>query len=191
MYRKGGDRLAFLICWSLALALGAAWAGCTRIDDMPARTEPSEKHPDQEIWGWKTAVTEGGRRRVVVSAGHYRKYDRSRKAELDGGVTVQFLDASGKQVSRLTASKAEIDEKSRDMVVSGDVMLLAEDSTRLETDSLHWHHQSERITGEGRVTIRRPDGIETGVGFEATSDLKRWTLRQVITRLGRADSLRN
>ena len=30
--------------------------------------------------------------------------------------------------------------------------------------------------GEGYVTISRPDGTETGVGFNASSDLKRGTL---------------
>ena len=186
--RKGGNRCA---CWALALIVGAIVAGCSKIEDAPARTEPSQRPPDQEVWGWKTTLTEGGRRRAVVSAGHYQRYDRSDKADLSGGVTIQFLDSSGETRSKLTARQAEIAEKTRDMVVFGEVVLVAQDSTRLETDSLRWHHQSEKIAGEGNVTIRRPDGVETGVGFEATSDLKRWTLRQVITRLGRADSLRN
>ncbi len=177
--------------WTLILILGISGLGCTEVEHPPAHPESSKSRPDQEIWGWTAALTRGGRRRAVVRAGHFQKYDRSPKMELDEGVTVIFYDSSGKvRVSRLTAQRAEIDDKTNDMVVFGHVVLLAEDSTRLETDTLKWSRQSGGINGEGRVTVYRPDGVETGVGFEASSDLKRWTMRQVITRLGQPDSLR-
>ena len=121
---------------------------------------------------------------ATVAAGRFRKYESAKRAELDGGVRVIFYDSAGeKKVSELTARRAEIVEKTWDMLVSGEVMLVAVDSTRLATDLLRWHRKSEKITGEGQVTISRPEGVETGVGFEASSDLKRWTLRQVTTRL--------
>ena len=69
------------------------------------------------------------------------------------------------------------------------LILAWRDSTRLETDTLIWSRKSDLITGGGRVLIRRPDGEETGVGFEATSDLKRWSMREVTTRLTRPDTL--
>jgi LPS export ABC transporter protein LptC len=124
-----------------------------------------------------------------VSSEHFQRFDRDKKALLDGGVTVHFYNARGtKRVSTLTARRAEIDDRSKHMIASGDVVLVAEDSTRLETDALCWHRETEKITGEGRVTICRPDGRESGVGFEATSDLKRWSMLEVTTRLGRPDS---
>ena len=173
--------------WAFVLLLGI---GCTAVDTPQAGwSEPAELPPDQEGWGKTIEVTEGGRRRAVVTAGHFRKYDSSRKAELDEGITVLFFNPSGrKQVSNLTAQQAEIDEKTGDMEVSGSVVLVGEDSTRLETERLRWNRKSEKITGEDRVTIRRSEGVETGIGFEATSDLKHWTLREVVTRFGRPDS---
>ncbi len=95
-----------------------------------------------------------------------------------------------KQVSELTARQAEIDEESGDMVAMGEVALVAANGTRLETDTLRWNRETDRIKGNGRMTLRRPDGEETGVGFEASSDLKWWKMHQVSTRLGGADSLR-
>jgi LPS export ABC transporter protein LptC len=134
-------------------------------------------------------VTQAGRKRAKVSAAHFQRYERDEKALLDGGVEVHFYNARGtERVSTLTAQRAEIDDRSRNMTASGGVVLAAQDSTRLETDALCWHRESEKITGEGRVTIYRPDGMESGVGFEASSDLKRWSMRQVTTRLGDPDS---
>ena len=168
----------------------ALLAGCT------PSSEPSSSHtvfepPDQEAWGWNTVVTRNGRKRAEVAAGHFRKYDRTLTALLDSGVAVSFYDGSRmKRVSELTAIQAEIDEESWDMVAMGEVALVANNGTRLETDTLRWSRETDRITGNGRMTLRRPDGEETGVGFEASSDLKWWKMRQVSTRLGVGDSLR-
>ena len=171
---------------SLALVLWATGLGCSAGDLPPSDPQPAAAPlPDQEAWQWSTVVTREGRRRAVVSAGHFRRFDRLQKAELDGGVRVVFYDAAGGEaVSELTAQQAEIYEKTWDMRVSGDVLLVAGNGTRLETDALCWHREGEKITGEDRVTIRRAEGMETGVGFEASSDLKHWTLRKVTTHLG-------
>lgn len=192
MNRSGGQSGPHLpfVFWIRLLVLGLCASGCTQVEQSPVRPESSKPRPDQEIWGWTAELTQGGRKRAVVKAGHFQKYDRSPNTELDEGVTVIFYDSHGqRQVSELTARRAEIDGKTNDMMVFDLVVLIAQDSTRLETDSLSWHRESEKITGQGRVRIRRSDGVETGVGFEASSDLKRWTMHQVITRLGRADPL--
>ncbi len=158
--------------------------------EPPGRLPSERLEPDQEAWGWTTVLTEEGRKRAVISAEHFQKFISSRKATLDGGISVVFYDAFGiKPVSKLTAQKAEIDETTGNMVVFGDVLLVSEDSTQLATDTLSWSRKNRQIVGPGEVVIRRPDGVESGIGFEAASDLKRWTLRRVVTRFGRIDSL--
>ena len=163
---------------------------CTPVETPPPFEDTTVDQPDQEAWGWSTLVTRAGRKRAKVKAEHFLKFDSSRKAELNGGVEVVFYNRSGNEVvSKLTAYQAQIDEESENMVVTGNVILVSKDSTRLETESLMWERETDRISGKGTVTLRRPDGVETGVGFEASSDLKRWTMHQVITRLGSPDSL--
>ena len=180
-------RLSLLV---LISGLCFCMPGCAPPSEPPRRSEiPAPAIPDQEAWGWSTLVTQAGRKRAKVSAAHFRRTDRDEKAQLDGGVTVHFFNARGtERVSTLTAQRAEIDDRSKNMTASGGVVLAAEDSTRLETDVLCWHRESETITGEGRVTITRPGGMESGVGFEASSDLKRWSMLEVTTRLGVPDS---
>ena len=168
------------------LLLVVAGLACSTPDEEPsASSSTTDSRPDQEVWGWETVVSRSGRRKAKVSADHFQKSDASSVARLDGGVEVSFYSSDGlRLVSTLTAARARIDVTTYDMTVLGGVVLVADDSTRLETDSLRWTRQTERIAGEGDVTIRRPDGVETGVGFEASSDLKHWSLHHVTTRLG-------
>ena len=174
------------VCLFLSFA-----AGCSPASEPSPNQASVPKPPEQEAWGWRTVVTRDGRKRAEVSAGRFRKYDRTLTALLDSGVAVSFYDGSGlNRVSVLTAQRAEIHEASGDMVATGDVAVVAAKGTRLETDTLSWNRETGTITGNGRMTLRRPDGEETGVGFEASSDLKRWTMRQVSTRLVGADSVR-
>ncbi len=177
---------SYRVCLFFILA-----AGCSTSSEPPTNQNAVPRPPDQEAWGWNTVVTRNGRKRAEVTAGHYRKFDRTFTGLLDSGVTVSFFNGSGrKRVSELTARQAEIHEESGDMVVIGNVAVVAANGTRLETDTLRWNRQTEMITGNGPMTLRRPDGEETGEGFEASSDLKWWRMRQVLTRLGGADSLR-
>lgn len=164
--------------------------GCGGPETPSQRPPPAETRPDQEAWGWTTVLTEEGRKRAVISAAHFRKFVGSEKATLDEGISVAFYDAAGNEpVSWLTARQAEIDERTGNMVVAGEVLLISRDSIRLETDTLLWRRDDRTIAGPGPVAVRRPDGFETGVGFQASSDLKQWTLRQVVTRFGQTDTL--
>ena len=165
-------------------------SGCSP-SSQHASSHKISKPPDQEAWGWNTVVTRNGRIRAEVAAGHFRKYDRTLMALLDSGVTVSFYDGAGQnKASVLTAQQAEIHESSGEMVAMGRVAVVASNGTRLETDTLRWNRETDRINGNGKMTLRRPDGEETGVGFEASSDLTWWKMHQVSTRLGRSDSPR-
>ena len=168
----------------------ALLSGCSPSSRHSSSPEGS-KPPDQEAWGWNTVVTRNGRKRAEVAAGHFRKYDRTLIALLDSGVAVSFYDGTGRnRVSALTALQAEIHEASGELVAMGQVAVIASNGTRLETDTLRWNRETDRINGNGRMTLRRPDGEETGIGFEASSDLTWWKMHHVSTRLGRSDSLR-
>ncbi len=161
--------------------------------DLEDRKQPGSARapsPEQEAWDWSTVVTRSGRRRAAVVAGHLIKTDPTEAVTLDSGVTVFFYDTAGRDtVSRLESAGALIDESNSRLTALGSVVLLSRDSTRLLADTLVWNRESDLITGAGRVTIRRPDGEETGVGFEATSDLTRWSMHEVTSRFVRRDTL--
>ena len=138
--------------------------------------------PDQEAWGWQSVVTRAETRRAIIRAGRFRRYGLARVDSLDQGVEVVFFDAAGKRVSILRARAGALAERDRGGRALGGAVVTSSDCTTLETETLRWDDEQGCIYGDGAVTIRRPDGVETGIGFEATPDLKRWSMRNVTTK---------
>ena len=139
----------------------------------------------REMWHWSTHITDRGKSRAQVRAGSFQQVSEDEPARFSDGVRVVFFNARGDTVSTLRAERGEINASGDDMKVFESVLVVARDGTQLQTDSLRWQRDENRIMGEGQVTISRPDGIETGVGFNASSDLKQWTLLFVNTRMRR------
>lgn len=148
----------------------------------PPKSSPS---PDLVMRGWETVVVRQGQNRVKVRADSLMRSHAQGNAHFFGRVNVVFFDGQGDTASVLSASRGMVDAESRHITVAGQVVVLARDSTRLETDSLRWDREKERILGEGLVSIFRPEGREQGIGFDASADLKQWTLKQVQTQVNR------
>ncbi len=165
----------------LFLLLGAC--GRVREDSRPVRTA-SPDIPDQEGWDVTKQVTRNGRLRALIRSPHLRKYDRERVLRLDQGVSVTFYaPGSGKVLSTLTSRRALIDQGRRVLTATDSVVLKSDRGSTLYTDTLRWEEETEMIRGPSRVRIEDVDGTETGIGFEARSDLSSWTLREVVTRI--------
>jgi lipopolysaccharide export system protein LptC len=60
-----------------------------------------------------------------------------------------------------------------DMFLSGNVVVVSTDGTKLLTDWLHYQKAREIIRSTAPVQIVRPDSITNGTGLEATPDLQR------------------
>lgn len=182
---SGPGRIRLPRSWDLPVRslFMALVVSCARVEEQPPGVVlQAPAGADQEAWGWQGVVTRSGVRRVVIRAGRFRHYGLSRVDSLDGGVTVEFYGAEGNRASVLNARSGVLDEGSRRVEALGRVRVSASDSTTMETESLRWDDEGGRICGEGAVAIRRPEGTETGIGFEATPDLRRWSMRDVTTR---------
>ena len=184
----GTWHLARSLRWVRVCLLPSAFCllsfSCARIEEQPVGQAQEAGRPDQEAWGWESALTKGGVRRAVIRAGRYRHYNVSRVDSLDRGVVVTFFDTSGRRTSVLRSRMGVVEEGDRRMLALGDVAVTAEDSTTLEAEALRWDNEQEKIYGDGAVTIRRAGDVETGIGFESTPDLKRWSMRDVTTKRG-------
>ncbi|MBT3602202.1 MAG: LPS export ABC transporter periplasmic protein LptC [Candidatus Latescibacteria bacterium] len=156
--------------------------GCYSVE-QPKVQQKTRKAPDLVMRGWQTVVMRAGRSRVKVSADSLSRVQAQGQAHFKGHVRVVFFDSRGDTASVLSATRGVVDSRSRHITVAGQVVVLAHDSTRLETDSLRWDREDERIYGDGLVSIFRPEGREQGVGFDASADLKQWTLKHVQTHV--------
>lgn len=156
--------------------------GCTALEKTE-NVPKTDKPPQLSLRAWETVVVKNGQQRVRVRADSLVRETAQGDAHFSGHIRVVFLGGGGDTASVLTALRGGVDSEGHKIVVSGQVVVLAGDSTRLETDSLRWDRKSERIFGDGSVTIFRPEGKEQGVGFEASADLKQWTLKEVQTQV--------
>ncbi len=62
--------------------------------------------------------------------------------------------------------------RSGDMFLSGSVVVVSTDGTKLYTDWLHYEKKDEVIRSTAPVKIVRSDSVTTGTGLEATPDLQ-------------------
>jgi LPS export ABC transporter protein LptC len=168
-----------------AALLALVFLGCSEpsTEGAAERVELADA-PDQEAWDVTKDVTRNGVLRASIRSPHLRKYDRERVSRLDGGVSVTFYaSGTGKVLSTLTSQKALIDEGRRILTAMDSVVLVSSRGSSLYTDTLRWEEETELIRGPSRVVIEGDDGTESGIGFEATSDLSSWMLREVVTRI--------
>ena len=177
MYRFLKKAAEVLLC---ILCILCACAPADRIEQTVKETPVN-----REMWHWSTRITDRGKSRAQVWAGSFQQMSENEPARFSDGVRVVFFNSQGDTVSSLSAERGQINASGDDMQVFGSVVVVARDCTQLQTDSLRWQRDEDRIMGEGHVMISRPDGTETGVGFNASSDLKQWTLMFVNTQMRR------
>lgn len=60
-----------------------------------------------------------------------------------------------------------------DMHLSGDVVMISTDGSKLTTDWVHYHKKTDTVTSTAPVKVERQDSITHGVGMEASADMSR------------------
>ena len=143
------------------------------IENMPSR----EGLPDQESWIVNIILTDQGKIRAKVKAGHLEKYNEKEFIMLDSSVIVDFYDHKEQHTSVLYSDKAEVDQQSNDMKAIGNVVAVSDSGITLFSDNLIWDSKGERLHTKEEIMITTPEADTLyGVGFESDSDLKNWKI---------------
>lgn len=155
---------------------------CHQLDHVEENKAPSQA-PQLALSQWQTIVTDRNQLRVAVKADSLVQPVQNGRSDFAGHVNVVFFDQKGDTASVLSAQRGSVDHGGQHIAVFGNVEIRSQDRTHLQTDSLRWDRDKGRILGDGSVSITRPDGEERGIGFDASEDLKQWTLREVQTQV--------
>jgi LPS export ABC transporter protein LptC len=167
----------------LALFLLFFLSGCQQ--EEPARTadDSFEDMPEQVIENMEVTFTEGGRRTGVLQADSVAIYQGGRIKE-GRRVRVDFYDRQGEHVSVLTALEGIYDTEDEAVHARGDVVVVSDDGARLETDTLSWKKETNRITTRAHVTITRGRDEVSGYGLSTDPQLEDFhILRDVQGRI--------
>ena len=139
--------------------------------------QSSDGLPDQESWGVTIIMTHEGLMRAEIKSGHLKKYNEQEHIVLDSSVVVDFFDSQERHTSTLVSDKAEINEKSNDMVAIGNVIAKSDSGIVLFSETLTWTAEDEKLFTKDSIMITTLDKDTLfGKGFESDADLENWRI---------------
>ncbi|MFH1502879.1 MAG: LPS export ABC transporter periplasmic protein LptC [Candidatus Eisenbacteria bacterium] len=154
---------------ALLLLAFLALAGC-RSGEPSERGEDGSVLPDQEIDGFTLTQTREGHKVWVLRADRALVFEDAGRVEMTT-FRVDFFKESGDVRSTLTARNGLLLRRTNDMEAFGNVLLYAEDGTRLTTERLTWDERTGKIESDRFVRVVQGRDEFTGVGLEADPDL--------------------
>jgi len=139
--------------------------------------------PDQQFTNSRIVITENGITSAIVAAKHVNVYEDRNYTVVDDSIAIQFFNKEGKRVSTLTAKHGEVwglYENVDSLKATGDVVIISDErNAKMETQDIRWIAATHKIYSDSRVRLSTEDAVEEGTGFEATDDLKTYTMKNV------------
>jgi LPS export ABC transporter protein LptC len=136
----------------------------------PTPQQAAGKVPDSILEHATIIMTSAGLKRAVMLADTLYIFEKEDSSTAIA-VKVDFYNDSGQFQSTLTANRGLVRQKGEAFTVWGDVVV-ANDTSRLETQSLDWDAKRGLITTNDFVKFQRRDDLITGYGMEADSKLE-------------------
>jgi len=115
-------------------------------------------------------MTSNGKRQAVIVADTLYIFEKEDSTTADN-IKIDFYSEQGEYQSTLTAKHGLVRQKAEAFSVWGDVVA-KNDSTRLETQSLHWSSQKNLIMTDDFVRLERRGDIISGYGMETDNKLE-------------------
>lgn len=152
-----------------------AVAGCSNKEKVSSESDSTEQTgmmPDSELRGATIYLYEKDKVTTEIRAERVLKFeakDSTMAYELD----MDFFDSTGHITSKLVGDSGIIRELSNQLYVFGNVVVVTDDNSRLETDYLYWNTLKDKIETDSFVRITKKDDIISGWGMEADPRLTR------------------
>jgi len=155
---------------ALIVLLALGLCGCDR-GEPSSESRDQTVVPDQEIDGFTLTQTRDGTKVWVLRADRALVFEEAGRVEMVA-FRVDFFSDNGEVRSTLTAREGLLMRRTNDMEAYRDVVVVAEDGTRLTTDRLAWNERTGKIESDRFVRVVKDRDEFTGVGLEADPDLK-------------------
>jgi LPS export ABC transporter protein LptC len=73
-----------------------------------------------------------------------------------------------------------VDQRTNNLEAVGKVRLVTETGVRMETDSLRWINNAQKIVSDAFVRVTRKQDVVTGYGFESDPNLDHFHLKREV-----------
>lgn len=146
--------------------------GGDSIEYQKALEEESSIKPDQLASFIKVNFYEDSWTKALLTSDLAEIYFGSQQTQLIGNVVVEYYSKfTGKRLSKLTADKATIDDNTKDMIATGNVVVWSDSArVKLETTKLQWSNDRQIVYTNEFIKVTTPSEVINGYGFE--SDLR-------------------
>lgn len=166
-----------ILCFAVIAIIGCG-------SDAPPQTIPASETkdiPGHLTWNITVRFMDSAITKAILKGRRARVYEERQETLLDSGVTVDFMGTAGvKRVARMTSDSVRVDDKTRDMIARGHVIVLS-DSTgkKLTTTLLTWDNASQKLRTTEYVKIESPGEMIEGYGLESDQYLKEYKIFKV------------
>ncbi len=137
--------------------------------------------PDQNGWNVMVYFIDSTYTKAILYADHTRVYQQRMETLLNDNIKVEFLSkATGKRISLLTADSAKVDDRTKNMLAKGRVVVISDSThTRLETTLLQCDNATQKLYSTEFVKIIAPNETLQGYGFESDQNLTNYKIFKV------------
>ncbi len=167
-------RHSFVVALSAIVALAAA---CADPSGTAPRTAVDSVIPDsaeQVFWGLTIQLTGNGVSKGKLLSDTLYMYEGGERMELRR-VNVTFFDSLGAEDGIMTAREGTYNKRLNRLEARGDVVILREDGTQLETPRLVYDELRNQIFSDTTFTFNEPPKRQlTGIGFESDPQLSQF-----------------
>lgn len=177
----------WLAPWVVAAAVFAA---CER-DEADRAAVQSPAVPDETVADFSTQESDSGRVKWTLTAPRADRFN-ARNVFIMDDPKIEFYDKMGNLQTTLTADKGEYLLDSHDMLAYGNVVAVTYKGETLETDSLRYLNEADKIVSDSFVKLTRGRDVVTGIGLECdhtldSVDIKKNVHAVVIEEDGKFD----
>ncbi len=174
-------KISYLIMAHLILMLAAAGCGQDDLREKGAVTLPVDgATPDQITSNARIYLYSGGYKTTDLRADELEQFTKL-DSTVATNIEAEFFDSTGAVVSTLTAGYGYIRERDNFLAVSDSVVVIGEDSVRIETQYLEWDAARELVETDSFVTVIREGDTLTSIGLVTDPRLSDITFKKQVS----------
>ncbi len=176
----------------MVLALCVLQAPACDEEDKRSTTVQSEL-PDETVSEFRTQESDSGRVRWTVKAPRADRYNARNVFVMDDP-KIEFYDEMGNLQTTLTAENGEYSLTTHDMLAYGTVVAVTFKGEILETDTLRYLNETDKIVSDSFVKLTRGKDVLTGIGLECdhtleSVDIKKDVRARILEEDGKLDDI--
>ena len=149
--------------------------------------------PDETVNDFHTQESDSGRVQWTVKAPHADRYN-ARNVFVMSDPKIEFYDEMGNLQTTLTAENGEYSLSTHDMLAYGNVVAVTFKGEVLETDTLRYLNETDKIVSDSFVKLTRGKDVLTGIGLECdhtleSVDIKKNVRAMILEEDGKFDAI--